>query len=48
MTKQKFIFQTIEEVQAKQAELKSIYGNDNVMTCLNRDVYFHVTFNIFK
>lgn len=48
MEKQKFIFATIQEVQAKQAELKEIHGSDNVMMCLDRDVYFHVTFNIFK
>lgn len=44
----KFIFATIQEVQAKEVELKNLYGSDNVMKCLNRDVYFHVTFNIFN
>ena len=48
MTKQKFTFVTIQEVQAKQTELKNIYGSDKVMMCLDRDVYFHVTFNIFN
>ena len=47
MKTQKFIFTTIQEVQAKESELKSIYGNENIMKCLNHDVYFYVTFNIF-
>lgn len=44
----KFIFTTIQEVQAKETELKTIYGSDNVMKCLNHDVYYYVTFNIFS
>lgn len=48
MKTQKFIFTTIQEVQSKETELKNIYGNDNVMKCLNYDVYYHVTFNIFQ
>lgn len=48
MTKQKFIFMTIQEVQAKEIELKNLYGFDNVMKCLDIDTYFYVTFNIFN
>lgn len=48
MKTEKFIYMTIQEVQAKEAELKVIYGNDNVMKCLDKDVYYHVTFNIFS
>jgi hypothetical protein len=48
MKTEKFIYMTIQEVQTKEAELKAIYGNDNVMKCLDKDVYYHVTFNIFK
>jgi hypothetical protein len=48
MTKQKFIFATIKEVQSKFSELKNAHGADNVMMCLDGDDYFYVTFNIFK
>ena len=48
MTTQKFIYATIEEVQAKKAELEAIHGADNVTMNISREVYFYVGFNIFN
>jgi len=31
MTTQKFTFETVQELQAKQSELKNIYGEENVV-----------------
>ena len=48
MEKLKFIFTTIEEVMSKEKELNAIYGADNMTHTLDMNVYFYVTFNIFK
>lgn len=48
MINYKFIYSTIKEVQAKEIELKNIYGAENVGKCLDYDVYYYVSFNIFN
>jgi hypothetical protein len=50
MKTQKFTFDTVQEVQSKQYELKSIHGEENVITCYGtfEKYNYNVTFSIFN
>jgi len=50
MKTEKFTFNTIQEVQAKQADLKNIYGEENVITSIgsSEEYNYTVTFSVFN
>ena len=48
MTTESYTFNTIQELQAKQAELRIAHGADNVIMSIGKGIYFSAEFHIFS